>query len=322
MKRTYGISLICFFLASVLMASALPTMAGCLKSYNGKTGVLVLELEDKSTRKFVLTDKTKCEWMGRNTSPGALRQGAKISIQIAGALNASPLKAAKIVDWGNSEKIVAKGAASPYYTPVAGYASTGGGGGVPDGSPTFHDSAHQNMAAIAHGGSQNQEHGPAAGDHTNPTSSHSTNTLSTSPSHNGGPTHYSNQAESHMAPLEMMNIDPYSNSSYTQMGSANDVGTMMGVDSDESGISAPPGMETAYGGATEKITGQILESKLEQGWLTVQSFEHPNLIRVLLHEAVNAPMQVLTPGQMIEITGVNTPQGFKAREVKPAGGTF
>ena len=109
MKRLFKISVIGFVLATMIAVSALPTMAGRLKSYNGSTGVLILELEDKSTRKFQLSDKTKVEWMGRNTHPSALRAGAKISIQIAGALNSVPLKAAKIVDWGSSEKIVAQG---------------------------------------------------------------------------------------------------------------------------------------------------------------------------------------------------------------------
>ena len=55
--------------------------------------------------------------------------------------------------------------------------------------------------------------------------------------------------------------------------------------------------------------------------MVVQSFEHPNLLRVLLQQA-NAPMQLLTPGQMIEVTGQQTPQGFRAIEIKGAGGGY
>ena len=132
MNRTFGKFLVCFMLATLMAASALPTMAGRLKSYNGSTGILLLEMEDKSVRKFQLSDKTKIEWMGRNTAASALRPGAKISIQVLGSLGAPVLKAGKIVDWGNSDQIIAKGAIAPYHTPVAEYASTSGGGGTPD----------------------------------------------------------------------------------------------------------------------------------------------------------------------------------------------
>jgi len=296
-------------------------MAGRLKSYDGKTGILVLELEDKTVKSFKLTKDTTCEWMGRNTSPGAIRQGAKISVQIAGALNASPLKAAKIVDWSNSDKIVAKGAVNaPYHTPVAQFASTAGGGGVPDGAPTMNHSAHQDMAAIAHGGSQNQVQGPngysatTGQAHTGPASSYPMNNT-------GGSTQFMNQGDSLTAPLEMMNIDPYSSqsTSYPQMG-ANDAGTLMGVDSEDSSTGMPGLGDAAYGASVEKLTGRILEASVDQGFVTVQSFEHPNLIRVLLHQAANAPMQLLVPGQMIEVIGTQTAQGFRASEIKAAGG--
>lgn len=314
MKRFFNITVLGFVLATMLAASALPTMAGRLKSYNGSTGILILELEDKSTRKFRLTDKTKVEWMGRTTSPGVIRKGSKISIQIAGALNASPLKAAKIVDWGNSDKIVAKGAVNaPYHTPVAAFASTAGGGGVPDGAPVMDGNHHQTMAAIAHGGSENQPHGPNGqgnGLHTTQSSHSSSNST-------GGPSHYQNQGESMTAPLEMMNIDPYSSSG--QMG-ANDTGTLMGVE-DSADTTGMESYEAAYGGSTEKLSGRILEASLEQGFVLIQSFEHTSLQRVLIGQA-NAPMQLLVPGQMIQVVGTRTPQGIKATEIKAAGGEF
>ncbi|MFA5507810.1 MAG: hypothetical protein WC314_15960 [Vulcanimicrobiota bacterium] len=330
MNSTFGKFLVGFMLATLVAASAMPTMAGRLKSYDGSTGILLLEMEDKTVRKFQLTDKTKVEWMGRNTTAGALRQGAKISIQVLGSLGASPLKAGKIVDWGNSEKIVAKGATAPYHTAVAEYATTSGGGGTPDGAPKMNSTAHQDMAAIAQGGSQNQPTGPNGystntGLHSNPQAQPSY------PAANpGGSQMYTNQGQSMTAPLEMMNIDPFSapaqmgmNDPYSasQMGLNPDPGTMMGLDdgSGDSSVQPMPGMETAYGGGTQKITGQILEAAIENGYVVLQSFEHPNLIRVLLHQA-NAPMQYLTPGQMIEVVGEQTPQGFRATEIKAAGG--
>ena len=327
-------------LATLMAASALPTMAGRMKSYDGSTGILLLEMEDKSVRKFQLSDKTKIEWMGRNTSAGALRPGAKISIQVLGSLGAPVLKAGKIVDWGNSDQIIAKGAIAPYHTAVAEYASTSGGGGTPDGAPKMNSTAHQDMAAIGHGGSQNQPTGPNG--YSANTGLQPNQSAQAAPANNtGGSQMYTNQGASMTAPLEMMNIDPYSSSSqmgmndpysasqmgmtdpYTasQMGMNPDAGSLMGVDdgSGDSGMQQAPGMETAYGGATQKITGQVLESAIEQGYVVIQSFEHPNLIRVLLSQA-NAPMQFLTPGQMIEVTGQQTPQGFKAVEIKGAGG--
>jgi hypothetical protein len=327
MNRTFGKFLVFFMLATLMAASALPTMAGRLKSYNGSTGILLLEMEDKSVRKFILNDKTKVEWMGRTTAPGALRQGSKISIQVLGSLGASPLKAGKIVDWGNSEKIVAKGAVAPYHTPVAEYASTAGGGGVPDGAPKMNSTAHQTMATIGHGGSQNQPTGPNG--YSANTGLQPAGQTQAHPGASGGSQQYTNQGQSMTAPLEMMNIDPYSSSSQmgmndpyssTQMG-VNDTSTLMGVDGDgaDSSYQTAPGMETAYGGGNQKITGQVLESAIEQGYVVVQSFEHPNLLKILLQQA-NAPMQLLTPGQMIEVVGQQTPQGFRAVEIKAAGG--
>jgi len=343
MNRTFGKFLVCFMLATLMAASALPTMAGRLKSYNGSTGILLLEMEDKSVRKFQLSDKTKVEWMGRNTAASALRPGAKISIQVLGSLGAPVLKAGKIVDWGNSDQIIAKGAIAPYHTPVAEYASTSGGGGTPDGAPKMNSTAHQDMAAIAQGGSQNQPTGPNG--YSANTGLQPNQSAQAAPAQNtGGSQMYTNQGASMTAPLEMMNIDPYSSSSsqmgmndpytasqmgmtdpYTasQMGMTADPGSLVGVDegNGDSGMQQAPGMDTAYGGATQKITGQVLESAIENGYVVIQSFEHPNLIRVLLHQA-NAPMQLLTPGQMIEVTGQQTPQGFKAVEIKAPGGTY
>jgi hypothetical protein len=332
MNRTFGKYLVGFMLVTLMAASALPTMAGRLKSYDGSTGILLLEMEDKSVRKFILNDKTKVEWMGRNTAPGALRAGSKISIQVLGSLGASPLKAGKIVDWGNSEKIVATGAVSvPYHTAVSEYASTAGGGGVPDGAPKMNDGAHQTMATIAHGGSQNQPTGPNGYSADTGIQAQGQAQPYPGPS-SGGTQQYTNQGASMTAPLEMMNIDPYSSSS-SQMGmnvdpynpsqmGMNDGTSLMGGDetgSDPGTMQAAPGMETAYGGNNQTITGQVLESAIEQGYVVVQSFEHPNLLRVLLQQS-NAPMQLLTPGQMIQVTGQQTPQGFRAVEIKAAGG--
>lgn len=341
MNNKFGISLIAFFMATVLAASALPTMAGRLKAYNGKTGILILQLEDKTERKFQLTEKTICEWMGRTTSPAAIRQGAKISIQIAGDLSAPTLKAAKIVDWGNSDTIVAKGAVAPYYTAQAQYASTDGNGGMPDGAPLGNNHAHQDMAAVAQGGSQNMAQAPPANQpyNSNNGATSTSGTSYPSASNQAGSVFYSNQGQSLTAPLENMGIDPYSSNpnyntnpssntgNYTQMGAAQDIGSMMGTNSEEGGnndasfTNPMPGMETAYGGGVEKITGQVLEAQLDQGWVLIQAFEHPNVIRVLLNDVANAPMQYLTPGNMIEVTGSQSPQGFRAREVKVAGGS-
>lgn len=342
MKRYFGTYLVCFMIATVMAAYALPTMAGRLKSYDGSTGILVLELEDKSIKKFKLTDKTTVEWMGRNTSAGAIRAGSKVSVQIAGALNANPLVAAKIVDWSNSDKIVAKGAAAPYHTPVAQYASTDGGGGMPDGAPKMNSSAHQTMAAIGHGGSENQPRGPVGPNAQAPTSSSPGQAY---PAANTGTTHYNNQGTSMTAPLEMMNIDPYNTGTSSQMGMGQDynqmgmgqdynqmgmdynqsvspdAGTLMGNDEDGDSSQGVPGMDSAYGGSNQRVTGQILESAVERGYVMIQSFEHPTLLRILLHQA-NAPMQLLVPGQMIEVSGTPTPQGFRAVEIKAAQSAY
>lgn len=335
MNSSFGKFLVGFLLASVVAVSALPTMAGRLKSYDGASGILLLELEDKSVRKFKLDKNTKIEWMGRNASAGALRAGSKISIQIAGALNDNPLVAGKIVDWSNSDKIIAQAAVAPSYTPVAEYMTTSGGGGVPDGAPKMNSTAHQDNAAIAHGGSQNQVRGPSSGQSTG------TNTSAPSYPANGsvGTTHYTNQGASLTAPLEMMNIDPYSSGAGGQMGQMGNgmdynpqmgmdynaqmmgtntsPGTLMGLDGDEDG-QGMMGQEAAYGGGSQKITGQILESAIDRGYVVLQSYEHPNLIRVLLHQAGNAPMQLLVPGQTIEVYGTPSAQGFRATEIKAA----
>ena len=151
------------------------------------------------------------------------------------------------------------------------------------------------------------------------------------------------------APLEMMNIDPYSSGMNSQMGmgqdynqmgmgqdynynqmgmgqdynqmNSYDAGTLMGNDESGDTSHGVPGMDSAYGGSHQRVTGQILESAIERGYVMIQSFEHPNLLRILLQQA-NAPMQILVPGQMIEVSGTPTPQGFRAVEIKAAQSGF
>ena len=121
------------------------------------------------------------------------------------------------------------------------------------------------------------------------------------------------------APLEMMNIDPYS-TGHPQMGATDpystgmnaDPGSLMGVDSSGSGMYG----ETAYGGGNEKLTGRILDASIERGFITIQPFENPSPVIVLLQQAANAPVQMLIPGQMIEVVGSRTPQGFRALEIR------
>lgn len=185
-----------------LAAQAHPTIAGRVKSYSN--GMLVLELEDKSLKKFVITDKTTVKFRGA-TQVGALPVGAKVSVEVLGSVVANPVKAGKIVDWANSSEIVAVGAKSPYYTAVGQYASTSGSSGVPDGAPVGQHAASHTMAAVAHGGAINtptpENHSVAPAPYQ-PTHGPASMGQSSSVS-------YPNQGASMTAPLEMMNINPY-----------------------------------------------------------------------------------------------------------------
>lgn len=302
----------------VAAAHAAPTMAGRIKSYNGSTGLLVIELADQTLKTFQLSDKTECEWMGRKTHPSVLRVGSKVSVQIAGALNRSPLKAKKIVDWASSETIVAKSAPAPYHTAVGAFATTGGTGGIPDGAPVGAHSPSHTMAAVAHGGSQNRPIPDQ--DHRNglnqaPPQSMYPNTQGVNQS-----AVYRNQGDSHVAPLEMLNIDPYSNNpglgqspdlGYDpSLGGQNPSATMMGVESDGQNFGGDSG---------GRLTGRIMSAQLEQGFVIIQSFSHDQLQRVLIGQAAGG-MGLLTPGQMVEFVGRQTPQGFQASEIKQAEG--
>lgn len=345
------------WLGAFAAVQAQPTMAGRLKSYDGNKGLLVLELADNSTRTFAISDKTECLWMGRKASIGTLRAGAKISIQILGALNKSPLKAGKIVDWGNSEAIVAKGAKAPYHTPVGQYASTNGTGGVPDGAPVGQYAPQETLAAVGHGGSMN-----APTQQTHPTGSNPATSQDGQSSMGGqrGSTVYRNQGEAMMDPLQMQQMNPMMNPGANpammgmnpgmdpsmmgmdpsmmgmdpSMGMMNPAmnpnlgmgqsGALMGMD-DGSGGDYSAGADMmglnsgAYGGGG-KLTGRILQANIEQGFIMVQSFSNPQVQRVLLGMGSSAPPNLLVPGQMVEITGKASAQGFQATDIRAATG--
>ena len=315
MKRLFKTSLAFFMAASMLVAYALPTMAGRLRSYDSSTGIMILEMEDKSQKKFKVTEKTTCDWVGKDTSLSSLRVGSKISVQIAGALNVSPLNASKIVDWASSNKIVAKGAAAPYYTKESAYVTSAGGGGLPDGAPVGGNNAHHVQGAVAHGGSQNALT-PGSGSH-GASSPHYSN------GSGNGTTHFRNQGEAVTSTLGLTNGSPHSQGTqFGQFGTeSNDIATMMGVEG--TGSVGIPGVDgTAFGGSTQQISGRVMNSALEQGYITIQSFQDQNPQRVLLGEAAGVSPQLLVAGQMIEVTGTQGPQGFKAVEIKPLNTGF
>lgn len=186
------------WLSILVAAHAHPTMAGRVKSFSN--GILVLTLDDGSTRTFAATGATNA---------GSFRVGSKVSVEVIGSLAAKPLKAGKVVAWHNSSQIVAQGAKAPYYTEVGDYASTSGTGGMPAGAPVGQHAPQHTMAAVGHGGhvnmptQENHSVGPAAPSNSTGHSSMGQPTTSTQ---------YMNQGEAMSAPLQQMGISPYGNS--------------------------------------------------------------------------------------------------------------
>lgn len=311
MKRLSIILLAIFWVVSALGAQADPTMSGRIVSYDGSKGILVLERDDKSTRRFEVTDKTVCEFNGRNTSPSVLRVGSKISVQIAGALNRDPLKARKIVDWGSSSKIVATGAKSPYHTKVSQYASSNGGGGIPDGAPVGAHSPHHTMGEVAHGGSVNmpnpQTH-PAPGHMMTPGQGQPHSLGQGTQHYPNSAGMYQNQGQTTMMPLDQMNTNPV----FYPSG-----GDLMGNEGGQGDGSMIGMNDPSYGAGGTKMTGRVMQ--VEGGVVLLQSFEHAQLQRVIIGMASASP-ELLVPGQMIEVFGTLTPQGFQATQIKAAGG--
>jgi hypothetical protein len=245
MKNRTLIILACIWLCALVAAHAHPTVAGRVKSY--ANGILTIELEDKSLRKLIISKDTTVKFRGV-TSVAALPVGAKISAEILGNVVANPAKAGKIVDWSNSSEIVAVGAKAPYYTAVGQYATTAGGGGVPDGAPVGNHAASHTLGAVAHGGAINA---PTPENHSvGPNNAPNPNQHSTM----GQPyqsTQYTNQGTSMTAPLEMMNINPYGGNNNVQGGptgpSPVSNSGMYGTD----GVMQPgmyPGMDPAMSG--------------------------------------------------------------------------
>lgn len=307
MKRFTYLFIFLFWASAMLAVQAAPTMAGRIKSYDGSKGLLVIERDDKSIRTFKVTDKTVCEYNGRKTHPSALRVGSKISIQIAGALNRDPLKAAKIVDWTSSDTIVAKGANAPYHTKVSQFASTNGGGGIPDGAPVGAHSPNDVTGAVGHGGSQNM---PTP--HSNPNPAHMSSPTHSSMGHNGSSMQYpnsagmyQNQGQTTMMPLQQMNTNPVFHPSAGDL-----MGNETGGDPGMVGMSGQ-----SYGAAGTKITGRVMQ--VQEGTMMIQSFQHSQLQRVIIGMASASP-ELLVPGQMVEVFGKQTPQGFQATQIKPA----
>lgn len=376
MKHKTLVFFACLMLLGFTTAVAAPTMAGRIKSYGN--GILVIERDDKTLQKFAISDKTKVTYMGRNTSVAALPVGAKISIEVVGSLGVSPLKAGRIVDWGNSNQIVATGAKAPYYTQVGSYATANGPGGVPDGAPVGKHSASQMVGAVAIGGSINaptQQNTPLSSAPASNPNAYST----MGPSAQS--TQYMNQGEAMSAPLQMMNLNPYggeeqavSGQSYTPyatglspsatgvagggtavsgMGGPNamspaapgmpgmdpsvalnnsygqsNLGTgqatsLMGITGDDDDDYSAAGDMMGIGSsgvaaAGSKLTGNILEVNMQQGFFMLQSFTEPQPQRILMGVGSSCPTELLIPGKMVEVVGRPSANGFQAVEVRPA----
>lgn len=182
------LAVVAFILLS-LAAAAHPTMAGRVKSFSGQR--LTLQLKDNSTRTFVVTQGSSL-----------LRPGANVSVEVVGSLSDSkPMKAGKIVAWGNSSEIVAKGAKAPYYTAVGDYATTAGSDGVPNGAPVGAHGLTNILGTVGHGGSGNM---PTVSTTPGSVSPSGASTLGVPT----GSVQYRNQGEAQAGPLEMMQISP------------------------------------------------------------------------------------------------------------------
>ncbi len=174
-----------------LSAMAHPTMSGRVKSFSGQQ--LTIVQEDNSLRVFNVTQG----------AGAALRPGAKVSVEVLGTISFDkPMKAGKIVSWGNSSEIVAKGAKAPYYTEVGDYATSSGTGGIPAGAPVgAHAAPSTILSTVGLGGSGNMPSVQSPGSVSSPNSS---STLGTPT----GTVQYRNQGEAQAGPLEMMQISP------------------------------------------------------------------------------------------------------------------
>ncbi len=238
-KRTY-LLIATVWMAAIMAVQAHPTVAGRVKSYSN--GVLVIEMEDKSLKKLLITKETSVKYRG-GSSISALPVGAKISIEVLGSVIANPAKAGKIVDWSKSSEIVAVGAKAPYYTAVGQYATTSGSGGVPDGAPVGQHAASHTLGAVAHGGSINQ---PTQDNHPVTPAG-----VQTSNSHSSmGQAHssqYMNQGDSMAAPLEQLGMSPYGNGQGVGTGGQGGMNPAM----QQSG--AQPGMNTGMYGTDPSL---------------------------------------------------------------------
>lgn len=171
-----------------LAAMAHPTMAGRVQSFDGQRLTIVQE-KDSAVRVFTVSQGAKA----------ALRPGAKVSVEVIGAISSSkPMKAGKIVPWTESSQIVAKGAKSPYYTEVGDYPTTNGTGGIPVGAPVGSHGLTNILGTVGNGGSGNMPTAPGY------VSAPSSSTLGVPT----GSVQYRNQGEAHAGPLEMMQISP------------------------------------------------------------------------------------------------------------------
>lgn len=232
-KRTY-LLIATVWMAAIMAVHAHPTVAGRVKSYSN--GVLVIEMEDKSLKKLLITKASSVKYRG-STSISALPVGAKVSVEVLGSVIANPAKAGKIVDWSKSSEIVAVGAKAPYYTQVGQYATSSGGGGVPDGAPVGNHAASHTLGAVAHGGSINQptqDSHPVTPDGVQPSNNYST------AGQTGGSNQYPNQGASMAAPMESLGMSPYGN------GQANGTGGQANPAMQQPGMQ--PGMDSSMYG--------------------------------------------------------------------------
>ncbi len=298
------VSIFVLILALIAQAGAQATMSGNLENYDGSTGILVLKLGDKKLKRFKLVKNAKVEWMGRNVSPNALRQGAKVAVRLCGAINEDPVPVNLVTDWGNSSQYVAKAARAPYYTRKGEYATSAGVGGTPEGAPVVDDPA-KTVGMLGNGGIAPT--GPPAGV-MNPAP---TGVAPMAPGpHNLG---MSNQGSKMALPQNLM----YSSSpSPFGMDSGNSAAGMMGMSSPYEGMM---GAGQNYGGGQMQLQGRVLQADAASRTLVIQALNSPSPQQVIVAPGASVDPNAFQPGGMVNVSGIPVAGAIQAFSVTAAG---
>ena len=286
-------------------------VAGKIVHFNHSTGIVHLKTEKGNTWIVQMMPKSKYERNKKDTNSSAFHEGDQVAVGITSSLAESPKQAVLMVDWGNSGAYVATTAAAPYQTRMGDFASSGG---VASANNVGAQRPDTTIGILGNGGklpppNLDNPNGTQQSVPGDPKGQSAQPLTATNPPLPGANTMSTNRAP-YMAPMQNMNVDPYS----TGLPSGT---SLMGIDGEDGGsMRAPSQGGMATGGTPVQIQAVIMQANPGSHQMVVQQAGSNTPLNIMVGANVN--IANLRPGQKVMIMGQASPNGYiEANSVMP-----